>query len=135
MSLEIRIEPQSAVPLWHQIEVGLRRLVQTRALGDGVKVPSVRDLARDLRVNPATVVKAYKALIQEGLLEVRRGEGTFVRPWPGRRGREERRDELREAATQYAGVASALGASATEAVKELREAWPGRPGAPAREER
>jgi GntR family transcriptional regulator len=127
MALEIRIEPQSAVPLWHQIEVGLRRLIQTRSLARGVKVPSVRDLARDLRVNPATVVKAYKALIQEGLLEVRRGEGTFVNASAMPSGAAERRQELREAAAQYADVALALGASTHEAVKELREAWPDRP--------
>jgi DNA-binding transcriptional regulator YhcF (GntR family) len=127
MALGIRIEPQSAVPLWHQIETGLRRLIQTRSLAIGMKVPSVRDLARDLRVNPATVVKAYKALIQAGLLEVRRGEGTFVSASavPSRAG--ERRQELREAAAQYADRAMALGASTGEAVKALRKAWPNRP--------
>jgi GntR family transcriptional regulator len=54
----LRIDPSDATPIWSQIEEGLRRLVASGALGPGAVVPSVRDLARELRVNPATVAKA-----------------------------------------------------------------------------
>ena len=68
------------MPVWKQIEDGVRRLVAMGALRAGGPVPSVRELARDLRVNPMTVSKAYQRLSEAGLLEVRRGEGTFVSP-------------------------------------------------------
>ena len=123
MRFELKVDPGSAVPLWHQIELGLRRLVTAGALRPGAQVPSVRDLARELRINPATVAKAYQALSEAGLLEVKRGEGTFVLEAPAPLGRAARRSQLREAARQYAGAAHGLGASLEEAVHELRTGW------------
>ena len=82
MTRAIDVDPADAVPIWRQIEDGVRRLVACGGMRPGEAVPSVRDLARDLRVNPATVAKAYQRLTDEGLLEVRRGEGTFVAAAP-----------------------------------------------------
>ena len=62
MALGLRIDPRDAVPIWKQIEDSLRRMVAAGALAPGAAVPSVRDLARDLGVNPATVSKAYQGL-------------------------------------------------------------------------
>jgi GntR family transcriptional regulator len=125
--LEVRVAPGSAVPLWHQIELGLRRLVGAGTLGPGAKVPSVRDLAAELRVNPATVVKAYQALVDAGVLVVRRGEGTFVGEAPPAASRAERRQGLRDAAAQFVGAARAAGATEEQAVREVRVAWPPAP--------
>ena len=69
----------------------------------------MRDLARHLRVNPATVAKAYQALTDAELLEVRRGEGTFAREAKRPAGAKERREGLREAAAQYADAARGSG--------------------------
>ena len=123
MRFELKIDPTSAVPLWHQLELGIRWLVTAGGLRPGAQVPSVRDLARELRINPATVAKAYQTLSDAGLVEVRRGEGTFVLEAPAPLGRAARRSQLREAASQYAGAASSLGAPLDEAVQELRAAW------------
>jgi DNA-binding transcriptional regulator YhcF (GntR family) len=135
MTLTLRIDPASAVPLWHQIELAVRRLVGSGTLGAGAQMPSVRDLARELCINPATVVKAYQALTDAGLVEVRRGEGTFVREAPVPPGRAARRSQMREAAAQYAGAAHGLGVSLDEALLELRTAWPASRRATSREER
>lgn len=124
MPLELKVDPASAVPLWHQIERGLARLLAAGSLRPGAQVPSVRDLARHLRVNPATVAKAYQALTEADLLEVRRGEGTFAREGKHPPGARERREGLREAAGQYAATAHGLGATFDQAVKEVRSAWP-----------
>ena len=70
---DLRIDPTDATPIWSQIEEGLRRLVASGALAPGAVVPSVRDLARELRINPATVAKAYQRLTDAGVLTVRRG--------------------------------------------------------------
>ena len=103
----IRIDPADATPIWSQIEESLRRLVASGALKPGAAVPSVRDLARELNVNPATVAKAYQRLTDAGVLAVRRGEGTYVADAPPAMSRAERTRILRDAAVRYASVAAA----------------------------
>jgi GntR family transcriptional regulator len=124
MALGLRIDPRDAVPLWKQIEDSVRRLVATGALAPGAAVPSVRDLARDLAVNPATVSKAYQGLCDAGILEVRRGAGTFVTGSPPALGRSERSRELKEGAARYVTVAATIGADLDEALDHVRAAWP-----------
>jgi GntR family transcriptional regulator len=129
----LHVDPAAAAPLWSQIEDGVRRLVASGSLTTGAAVPSVRDLARDLRVNPATVSKAYQRLADAGVLEVRRGDGTYVSTTASVAGQRSR--ALREAALRYASVAATFGASRDEALEELRAAWSeltrGRKGDPA----
>ena len=119
----LRIDPSDATPIWSQIEEGLRRLVASGALGPGALVPSVRDLARELRVNPATVAKAYQRLSDAGVLSVRRGDGTYVADAPPAMSRSERTRILREAASRYANLASTLGVTQGDAEDALRAAW------------
>jgi GntR family transcriptional regulator len=122
MNHGLRVDPRDAVPIWRQIEDGVRRLVAAGSLVPGAGVPSVRELAQDLGVNPATVSKAYQRLTDAGLLEVRRGEGTFVSQSPRAVPRAERSRRLRDSALRYAGTALAMGATPAEALDELREA-------------
>jgi GntR family transcriptional regulator len=119
----LRVNPAEAAPIWRQIEEGVRRLVTSGQLRPGQSVPSVRDLARDLRVNPATVSKAYQHLTDAGLLDVRRGEGTFVAEAPPSMRKAERREALREGAERYASLAVTIGASRGDASEELGRAW------------
>ncbi|HSS51319.1 MAG TPA: GntR family transcriptional regulator [Thermoanaerobaculia bacterium] len=119
----LRIDPRDARPIWRQIEEGVQHLVARGALACGSAVPSVRDLARDLQVNPATVFKAYQRLTDAGVLTVRRGEGTFVAEAPPAVSDTLRMDRLREEAVRYASVAVTLGASREEAVTILDGAW------------
>ena len=119
----LRIDPSDAAPLWSQIEEGVRRLVAAGTLRPGAPVPSVRDLARDLNVNPATVAKAYQRLTEAGVLLVRRGDGTYVADTPPPMSRGERTRILREAAARYAGVAATLGVGSEEAAETLVSVW------------
>lgn len=123
MQRKLVVDPSDAVPVWKQIEEGIRRLVAAGAMPRGAPVPSVRDLARDLRVNPATVAKAYQRLADGGVLRVRRGEGTFVEENPPALKKGERREALREGAGRYASLAITLGAAREEAADELTIAW------------
>jgi len=123
----LQVDPAGAVPIWKQIEEGVSRLVAAGTLAPGTPVPSVRELARDLAVNPATVVKAYQRLVDAGLLAVRRGEGTFVQGDPASLGRH--RDALlRQGAAAYAEVAGSLGFDLAAAQGELAQAWAGMTG-------
>lgn len=119
----LRVDPRDASPIWRQIEEGLRRLVASRALDPGAPVPSVRDLAKDLRVNPATVAKAYQRLAEEGLLETRRGEGTFVAASVPQLKAKERRMLLKEGAHRFALLGVSAGAKRDEAFEALESAW------------
>src|ERR1019366_10469821 len=72
-----RIDPRSPTPIYAQIAERVRVAVAAGELAKGDSLPSVRALATRLRVNPATVVQAYRELEQENLLEMRQGAGTF----------------------------------------------------------
>lgn len=123
MERTIAIDPHDAAPIWRQIEERVRRLVAGGSLAPGTAVPSVRDLAQQLRVNPATVAKAYQRLVDAGVLEVRRGAGTFVTTNPPRIGAAERTKILREAALRFATAAISVGASQDEAGGAIAAAW------------
>ena len=120
MNRTLHVDPKDSSPIWRQIEEGVRRLVASGALRPGGLVPSVRDLASELRVNPATVATAYQWLPAAAVLPVRRGEGTFVSqnppPFEGR----ERNRSLHEGALRYASLATTLGATTEETVIELK---------------
>lgn len=123
MTRTVVIDPSDPTPIWRQIEEGVRRLVASGALGPGRVAPSVRELAKALRVNPATVAKAYQRLTDAGVLTVRRGEGTFVAEEPPHLPEDERRRVLREGATRFATLAASIGASREHAAAELEEVW------------
>ena len=117
------INPADAAPIWKQIEDGVRRMIQLGSLRPGESVPSVRDLAKSLRVNPNTVARAYQRLTDLGVLAVRRGEGTYVADEPSQPKKSERNEKLRMGAASYAGTAIAVGASLDEASDELETAF------------
>lgn len=119
----LHIDPGDAVPIWRQIEAGVARLIASRALQPGMAVPSVRELSRELQVNPATVVKAYQRLVDAGHLVIRRGEGTYVADEAPQMRSRERGRLLKEAALRYATVAFTAGSDRAEALAAVEEAW------------
>jgi GntR family transcriptional regulator len=126
----LHIDPADAAPIWRQIEEGVRHLIAARALAPGGAVPSVRELARDLRVNPATVAKAYQRLTDAGVLCVRRGEGTFVADAPPRMAERERQQALHDGARRYATLGVMLGTPYEQATTALVDAWRELTGSP-----
>ena len=78
----IAVDSKDLRPLYVQIIDEIRRALVLGTLSANDSVPSVRQLAADLRINPNTVSQAYRELEREGVLEVRRGHGTYVaRGW------------------------------------------------------
>lgn len=106
-----QIDPRSAVPLYAQIAGRVRVAIAAGDLRAGEGLPSVRLLAGQLRINPATVVQAYRELEAEGFVEMRQGAGTFVREVePARRDRE-RTVEARRLVRALLAEAGRLGIS------------------------
>jgi GntR family transcriptional regulator len=93
------ISPSDDRPLYLQIVDEVRRGIVVGVLRPDELLPSVRELAADLRVNPNTVQQAYRELERDGVVYVRRGQGTFIARNSG--GKEERR-LLREAVADRA---------------------------------
>jgi GntR family transcriptional regulator len=76
--LEIKIDSKGTGPLYHQIIAQVKSLIRRRKLKAGEQIPSVRDLAGWLQVNPSTVARAYYTLKQEGLVSTSRRRGTII---------------------------------------------------------
>lgn len=74
----LRIDTRSSTPIYEQIELGVKELILKGALKCGEKLPSVREMASILTINPNTISKAYGELEREGIIETLRGKGTFI---------------------------------------------------------
>lgn len=108
------VDPRSPTPLYAQIASRLRIAVAAGELRAGDALPSVRRLAAQLRVNPATVVQAYRDLEAEGFVEMRQGAGTFVRELPPARRSSERVRQATVLVRQLIANARRLGVSLDE---------------------
>jgi GntR family transcriptional regulator len=121
----LRIEKGSAVPISRQIAEQIATLCASGTLRPGERLPSVRELARELAVNQNTVLRVYERLCGEGLLEMRHGQGTFVAGRGSKRllvaHRARLVDELRQISRQAAG----LGLTSDELHELLDEAADG----------
>jgi len=118
----LRIEKASAVPISRQIADQIATLYASGALRPGERLPSVRELARELAVNQNTVLRVYERLCGEGLLEMRHGQGTFVAGRPSQRNLAVHRSRLVDELRQIARQAVGLGLSSDELHELLAEA-------------
>ncbi len=108
------LDPRSPTPLYDQIASRIRMAIATGDLVPGRLLPSVRQLAGRLRVNPATVVQAYRALAADGFVEMRQGSGTFVRDVGSGRKASERTDQAQQLVRDLLSEAARRGLSAAE---------------------
>ncbi len=103
-----------------QIADRIRIAVAAMELLPGVALPSVRQMASQLRVNPATVVQAYRELEEAGVVESRQGAGTFVRELHEQKREAERQRLARRLVRQLLQDASALGVTRDDLEHALR---------------
>lgn len=82
INVPVHIDRKSSQPLYSQIETDLTEAIASGKLAPGTRLPSVRSLAKMLKVNTVTVVTAYRQLEQKGCIWTRTGSGTYVRPAP-----------------------------------------------------
>jgi GntR family transcriptional regulator len=118
----ISVNPDDPRPLYVQIVDEVRRGILRGALAPDDPLPSVRELARDLRVNPNTVQQAYRELEREGEILVRRGQGSFVAPGMGAHTQGLRRQVLHDLVAACLRDAARAGITAGELARALAEA-------------
>ena len=114
------IQPSDPTPLYAQLTRAIKFAIATDKLRVGEQLPTVRQLAVDLRINANTVAKVYAELERSGIVETRRGVGTFVcsRHFEMKHGRR-RENHLREFADRFIAEAGALGISLDDLIDHL----------------
>ena len=115
------IDPRSPIPLYEQIAARIRAAIAAGDYEAGDALPSVRQLSAQLRVNPATVVQAYRDLEREGFVDMRHGSGTFVRELAETRRDDERAKQAREIVRRLIAEGARLGITPTEMQHALAE--------------
>ncbi|WP_349899020.1 GntR family transcriptional regulator [Parafrigoribacterium soli] len=113
----LTIDPRSAVPPFEQLRVQLLEQVQSGELAFGAKLPTVRRLAEDLGLAPGTVARTYRELEQDGIIQTRGRNGTFV-AWA----KDEAERQVQDAANAFAARIRSLGFDATRAITLVRQA-------------
>jgi GntR family transcriptional regulator len=116
----LSIDPRDPTPIYAQLERGLRAAIATSRLRPGDQLPTVRQLAVDLRINANTVARVYAELERAGVLETRRGVGSFISATPAQAHppREHQR-RLRTFVTRVLADADAAGLNIRDVIAAL----------------
>lgn len=123
MFIELKADDPRAV--YRQIADEVQRLIAVGMLKSGEALPAARQLAKELKLNPNTIQHAYRTLVQEGVIEMRRGLGAFVAAAPRRDGRLKPGIVARQIAEKALREAFRHGLLASDLRKALDEIAPG----------
>jgi GntR family transcriptional regulator len=115
----IQINYHDSRPIYEKVKDSLRQLVLSGALAEGEKLPSVRELAMSLSINPNTIQRAYRELEQEGCIVSVPGKGSFAAPGGGAKAA--RLAELKDRLRQLTAEFEALGITKEELAQMLKE--------------
>jgi GntR family transcriptional regulator len=119
--VEFSIDNKSGVPFYRQVIEQVKFAISRGDLGPGDQLPTVRQLAVNLSVNPNTVIRAYRELEIEGLLDTQQGSGTFVSNQPPEIDASEKKRMLDQILTELLVRASSYGFSLDDVLRGLRE--------------
>jgi len=120
-SFQFRLDLHSGVPVYRQLIDQVRAGMAAGSLSSGDQLPTVRQLAVDLAINPNTVLRAYRELELGGFLETQQGTGTFITQKKPRRDDVERERQLNQLVGEFLARAGAAGFTAEDLLKQLRE--------------
>ena len=119
--MDFSIDPKSGVPFYRQIIERVRYGIARGLLSPGDQLPTVRQLATDLSVNPNTVIRAYREMEIEGVLDTQQGSGTFVANHKPKIDRLAKRRKLDEILTELLTRAHGYGFTLDEVLAGLRQ--------------
>lgn len=116
------LDLKSGVPVYRQIVDQVRGAIAAGSLSSGDQLPTVRQLAVDLEINPNTVVRAYRELEYGGLLETHQGTGTFISDQKIPRAGDERQRQLGQIVSDAIARAGAAGFTVQDVLEQMRSA-------------
>lgn len=119
--MDFRLDMKSGVPVYRQLIDQVLGAIAGGALNPGDRLPTVRQVAVDLTINPNTVVRAYKELEIRGVLTTQQGTGTFISSQQVKPDEAERQRRLSQFVAEVAARAGAEGFSVEEILAALRE--------------
>ena len=120
MTAVVSIDTRDRTPIYAQLNRALRAAIAAGRLRPGDQLPTVRQLAVDLQINANTVARVYTDLERDGVLETRRGVGSFVRAGPAQaRSADEHSRRLKAFVTRMLGDAASVGFTLDELAAEL----------------
>ncbi len=114
------LDPRSGVPVYRQIIDQVTGGIAAGALAPGDQLPTVRQLAVDLSINPNTVIRAYRELEIRGVLETEQGTGTFISNQKVRLDEAERQRSLNQLIGDFMARAGSAGFTAEELIEQLQ---------------
>ena len=120
-NFEFRLDPGSGVPVYRQLIDQVMGGMAAAALPPGHQLPTVRQVAVDLSINPNTVVRAYRELEIRGVLETQQGTGTFISQQKVKRDDLERQRQLNQLVGEFVSRAGAAGFSIGNLVEQLND--------------
>ena len=120
-SFEFRLDAQSGVPVYRQIIDQVMGGMAAGRLAGGHQLPTVRQVAVDLEINPNTVVRAYRELEIRGVLETQQGTGTFISQQKVKRDDLERQRQLNQLVGEFVSRAGAAGFNIGDLVEQLHD--------------
>jgi GntR family transcriptional regulator len=121
-NLDLKLDFRSGLPIYAQIVEQIRHMLAGGELKSGDQLPTVRQLATDLRVNFNTIARAYRLLDEAGLISTQQGRGTYIWETPTPETTQKlRRQELEELTRHYLSEAAALGFSIEEVQRDFEE--------------
>jgi GntR family transcriptional regulator len=123
--LRFAIDLHSGMPVYRQLIDQVRSGIASGSLIAGDQLPTVRQLAVDLAINPNTVMRAYRELELGGLLETHQGTGTFITKKKLEKNSAERERQLGQMAGEFAARAGAAGFTLEDLIDRLRDLLPG----------
>src|SRR5207244_6305236 len=121
VAFQFRLDLHSGVPVYRQIIDQVLAAISSGALAAGNQLPTVRQVAVDLAINPNTVVRAYRELEIRGVLETQQGTGTFISNQKVQRNEVERRRQLNQIVSEFVSRAGASGFTVEDLMEQLHE--------------
>jgi GntR family transcriptional regulator len=119
-----RLDLHSGVPVYRQLIDQVQAAIAAGSLAAGVQLPTVRQVAVDLAINPNTVLRAYREMEIRGLLDTEQGTGTFIADRKIEFSEDERDRKLRQLVGELASRAGAAGFTLTQVMQALRTISP-----------
>ncbi|MCI0415965.1 GntR family transcriptional regulator [bacterium] len=116
-----RVTPQTGEPIYEQLIRQIKHAIASGAMKEGDQLPTVRELAARLIINPNTVSRAYRELERDGLIETTAGRGSFVKISPPRLFRDERKKRLQPYLQQLITESKVLNFTDEELIELLKD--------------